>query len=644
MIKEIVKFMELLPENFKMKGTQPKDGLHIEVRMELSPDYVSNIDTENFIYEMYSSKKGMSSPFLDKCKERHQNAWCIDTNKCFDLPTKAIHSCSPFLVAFKREHLKGGDKFIDNQKKQKTQIYDRFNNYFEKAGALFDEEDNKDIYDVFKYFFVRDEFSIILSKIEQEQSSKRLELEDQIESKKILDKSSNDKQVKNKIREEIKQLEIQLNNARSLSNGDYILFYLDVPLQMYSKTHDNYLKARLFNTDEYNTEPDSEGLVYGTSNFLNGFNNKMPFLMHQTASFDITSRISNVDAKLLYEFAKILPNKTLPNPLPLFVYEEELELQMLALIQEDQSKLGYQDLVNKLIIEHKKDLGNYYLLFWQNTKDGLVFRDFDFVSKFEFNLEENIDIINYFEVKEKEGKGLKSYSKIMNIFDFEQTVLKPFIYNKYHNLNYFSDLSKEGYEEMDGTYQSYAKYRKTVYDYVYKSQRTLINQYIFYEMVFNAIKDDLKLARGSGIKDKLNIWYSTQHIFNQKNKEFMGDKLKDYQSFVEKLTSEEGIQTEATDAYFAFTAGMVINYIISKSQAADASYQLLEPYLQQSRCTEFKKAIARDFARYKHERFSKRFDRAAAFVLSYETEASLKDLLPQILSGVFAKNQLYSKQ
>ena len=53
MIKEIVKFMELLPEDFKMKGTQPKDGLHIEVRMELSPDYVSNIDTENFIYEMY---------------------------------------------------------------------------------------------------------------------------------------------------------------------------------------------------------------------------------------------------------------------------------------------------------------------------------------------------------------------------------------------------------------------------------------------------------------------------------------------------------------------------------------------------------------------------------------------------------------
>lgn len=193
MIKEIVKFMELLPENFKMKGTQPKDGLHIEVRMELSPDYVSNIDTENFIYEMYSSKKGMSSPFLDKCKERHQNAWCIDTNKCFDLPTKAIHSCSPFLVAFKREHLKGGDKFIENQKKQKTQIYDRFNNYFEKAGALFDEEDNKDIYDVFKYFFVRDEFSVILSKIEQEQSSKRLELEDKIESKKTLDKSSNDK-------------------------------------------------------------------------------------------------------------------------------------------------------------------------------------------------------------------------------------------------------------------------------------------------------------------------------------------------------------------------------------------------------------------------------------------------------------------
>ena len=643
MIKEIIKFMELLPEDFKMKGSQPKDGLHIEVRLKLDENQVYRIDTENIHYEMYSSKKKESSPFLEKCKARQQSAWCIDTNKCFDLPMKAIHSCSPFLVAFKREQIRGGDKYIANESQDKSQIYDRFNSYFEKAFQLFDEGQEFEMYEVFKYFFVRDEFSIVLNQIEAVQEDKRLKLEESIEIKKEEARSTNDKELKLKTQDEIKRLEAQMDKVRELSNADYILFYLDVPNSLYTQTQDNYLKARLFNTDEYNTEPDDEELVYGTSNFLNGFNSKMPFLMHQTASFDISGRISNVDAKHLFEFTKVLPNKTLPSPLPLFIYEEELEEKMIDIIDENEFKLGYQEVIKKLIETRKEDLSNYYLLFWQNTKDGLVFRDYDFVSKFEFKLPHRLDIINYFELYDKEAKKLKHYPSIVDVFQFEQRVLKPFIHNKYYNLNYFSDLSKDGYEELDGTYQSYAKYRKTVYDYVYKSQRNLIDEHVFYEMVFNAVKDDLKNNREYAIKDKLNIWYSTQHIFNRNNKELMGDKLKDYQSFVAELVSDEGTNREATDADFAFTAGMVINYIISKSKAADTSYQLLEPYLQQSRCSEFKKAIANDFARYKHEMFSRRFDRAAAFVLSYDTDSNLKNLLPQILSGVFAKSQLYSK-
>ena len=643
MIKEIVKFMELLPDDFKTIGSQPKDGLHIEMKIQIDSDNVCRIDTDNFTYEMYSSKKKESSPFLDKCKTRHQNAWCIDTNKCFDLPTKAIHSCSPYLVAFKRDHLRGGDKFIENEKLNKSQIYDRFNDYFTKASSLVSEDMNNGIYDVYKYFFVRDQFSHILNLIESEQTNKRLDIIDKIESKKTLEKIEVDKQAKENIRNDIKTLEQLLDKVRPLSMADYILFYLDVPITHYVSAQDSYLKARLFNTDEYNTEPDENNLVYGTSNFLNGFNNKMPFLMHQTASFDITGRISNVEAKLLFEFTKLLPNLNLQSPLPLFVYEEELEQQMIAIIKDSESKMKFQDLIMSIVNEHKQDLGNYYLLFWQNTKDGLVFRDFDFVSKFEYELKEKFNIENYFELRKKDSKELKHYPLITNIFQLEQVVLQPLIHNKYHRTNYFSDLTKDGYEELDGTFQSYAKYRKSVYDYIYKSQRTLIDQHVFYEMTFNAIKDDLKLGYGESIKEKLNIWYSVQHIFNQNNKEIMGDKLKDYQLFVAELVSEEGTQREASDADFAFTAGMVINYIINKSQSADTSYQLLEPYLQQSRCSELKKAITRDFARYKHEKFSRRFDRAAAFVLSYETDTNLKNLLPQILSGVFAKNQLYSK-
>lgn len=108
--------------------------------------------------------------------------------------------------------------------------------------------------------------------------------------------------------------------------------------------------------------------------------------MHQTASFDITGRISNQDAKLLNDLKNMFPNKTLPNPLPIFIYKDELQNKVIGLFRESDFKLGYKEIVEKLITDNEVDLSNYYLLFWQNTMDGIVFKDFDYVSKFEYKI------------------------------------------------------------------------------------------------------------------------------------------------------------------------------------------------------------------------------------------------------------------
>lgn len=641
MIQELVNFMKLLPEEFKSLGSKPKEGLHIEMRLKLDEDGTYRMDTTNLYYERYSKKTKEITPFLEKCVARVKNGWCIDTNKCFDLPAKAVQSCSPFLVAFKREHLEGGKKFEDNDAKGKEQIYTRFTGYFDKALALLGEDSGK--YEVFRDFFSTKKFNDILDSIESTNGEKRAELTLLLDEVSEAIKETADKEKKEELKLQREEITEQLLSVKELADSDYVLFYLDEPLEKYRAAHGDYLGTKLFNTNDFNTEPNGDGVIYGTNDFMNGFNSKMPFLIHQSATFDISGRITDIDAKHLYEFSNLLSNKVLPNPLPLFVYEEELEKKMLGLFRDGDFNLKYSELINTLVNEHKEDLSNYYLLFWQKTKDGVVFRDFDFVARFEYKLKESVHIENFFNLKSKD-KGFKIYPKIESVFDIERYVLKPLIHNKYLKLSYFSDLSKEGYEEMDSTYQSYAKYRKNVYDYTYKSQRSVINESIFNEMVFNGIKDDLKRDNRNGVKDKLNIWYGAQHLFNQNNREYMGNKLKDYQSFVTELVSEDGLRTEANDSYFAFTAGMVIDYIISKSKSADRSYQLLEPYLQQVSCVQFKKAIANDFARYKHENFSRNFERAAAFVLSYETDANLKNLLPEIISGVLANNQLYSNK
>lgn len=642
MIKELANFTENIPEEFKNIGPRPKEGVHILVKKKVE-NHTSEIDMNDFEYEIYSKKtKTDPSDFLERCKTLHQNAWCINTNKCFDLPTKAIHTCSPFCVAFKREHLVGGEKYKKNEGR-KAQIYDRFDTYFEKAFDLFENEENKEPFIVFKQFFTHNHFSDIINSIEQSNTEKRINLLSQIEELKNSLKNSSDKPTKERLKDHIADIEQQLIKIKELEDSDYILFYLNMPLEAYKKAHKSYLDDKLFNTDAYNTSPNEENLIFGTSNFQNSYNGNMPFLIHQTASFDISGRISNIEARLLNEFQKLLPNKTLPRPLPVFIFKEELQNEMIRIFKESGFKMGYKEIIQKLIGEHQEDIGNYYLLFWQNTKDGIVFKDFDFVSRFEYKVD--INILNYFEIKQKDSKENKYYPPIKNIFDFENLVFKQLLQNKYHRLNYFEDMNKDDYFQLDRTFVSYSKYRKAVYDFVYKSQRQAIQLEAFNEMVFNGILDDLKNTNEYGIKEKLNIWYSLYEMFNpNKNETKMASRLKEYQDFVGQLITSEIPPEKATDKQFAFAAGQVIMYILDKSKSSDTSFQLLEPYLQQAECAKFKENMANDFARYKHENFSRNFERAASFVLSYETNANLKHLLPEILSGVFANNQLYSSK
>lgn len=650
MIKELVKFTANLDEDFKNLGAKPKEGLHILLNLIVNDSIELNIDNEHFEYELFSKKlKSDVSDFLNQCKSLHQNAWCIDTNKCFDLPVKAIHTCSPFAVAFKREHLRGGAKYLDNEGKKKKQIYERFGDYFNKAFALFDNKEDSEKYIIFRNVFTHDTFSSILRKIEEADAGKRAELENRLEQKKETLKATSDKAEKEQIKGNISELEEERLKVRPLEDSDYIIFYLNVPLDLYKEVHKKYLDNKLFNTASYNTELDGDGLIYGTSNFMNGYNSNMPFLLHQTASFDISGRISNIEAKLLNDLKNLLPNKTLPNPLPIFIYKEELQQKVIGIFKDSGFKFGYKEIIQKLVENNATDVSNYYLLFWQNTKDGIVFRDFDFVSKFEYAIHLNLAILNLFEIKAKDSKEDKHYPHIKNIFDFEQKVFKPLIENKYFKIDYFKDLDPEDYKDRTKTpnihytnrFISYSKYRKAVYDFAYKSKRNTISGNAFYELVFNSILDDIKNGNEYGIKKKLNIWYSLYEYFNPKQKINMVNKLKEYQDFVATIIADDPL-ADITDEKFAFAAGQVIEYILSKSKSADNSYNLLEPYLQQSKCAEFKKAIAIDFGRYKHENFSKNFEKVAAFVLSYETDTNLKHLLPQILSGVFSKNQLFS--
>jgi CRISPR-associated protein Csh1 len=647
MVKEIINFTKNLDEGFKNLGVKPREGLHIMLKMRKDDGHLS-ISNEDYQYAIFSKKMEEESSLLEYCKFLSQNAWCIDTNKCFDLPTKAIHSCSPYLVAFKREHLEGGEKYKKNQAEKKAQVHQRFGTYFSKTNSLLKSEEEKLTNQVFELFFSQGRFLEVLAEITEKNKSETEQLTAILNELAQKAKDTKDKDEKETLKKEMSDIETQLLEVRSLDDGDYVLFYLDKSLDEYKVVHQKYLADRLFNTEKYNTPPNEEGHVFGTSNFMNGFNSSMPFLTHQTASFEITGRISDEDAKYLYEFQQILPRKTLPNPLPLFIFKDELQKNLISLFRESGYKLGYKELIESLWEQYQQDFGNYYLLTWQNTKDGIVFQDFDFVSQFEYEFDAQIE--NLFEIQEKGGKGTSfiHYPKITNVFQLEQAVFKSLIQSKYLKVDYFGELKRDDYEGLAYTFQSFSKYRKAVYDFVYKSKRQSIDEHIFYDMVFSHIKDDLRQNNGYSIKEKLNIWFSLYEKFNIHNKNIkisMANQLKNYQAFVAQLSMDKIDTDNATDKEFAFAAGQVIDYVLGKSQAQDKSYQLLEPYLQQAKCQEFKRAIANDIARYKHaiNDSETRFKSVCDFVLTYNTDVNMKELMPEILAGAFSKCQFFHK-
>ncbi|MFR3329478.1 MAG: hypothetical protein ACLTSL_04870 [Odoribacter splanchnicus] len=308
--------MNSLPAELKQAGLKPKEGLHVLLKIQEKEG--THFMDEQSVCRVCLTRKAteFDYPFLQHCAELAQVGWCVNTNKCFDLPAKGLHSCSPYCIALKRESLEGGGKYA----KDKTKIYDRIDTYFANALSYVEEDSEKERIRIFQHFINSKEklnalFACFQSEVDE---------------------------VKDK---------------------EYIILYLEEEMEKYRRVHEKYLSDKLFNTNEYNISVENQ--VYGTSDFLNGFPTKKPFLSHQSAVFDIAGRITGEMAGNLHDFQEIMRRNVLPRPLPLFVYREELQTEMLAVFSQylaDGKRIGYQEIIRELYKNHQDDIGDYYFL------------------------------------------------------------------------------------------------------------------------------------------------------------------------------------------------------------------------------------------------------------------------------------------
>ncbi|MCB0630315.1 MAG: hypothetical protein KDD15_11300 [Lewinella sp.] len=615
MIRELVEFTEQLDVAFKQTGLRPKDGLHVVLTAVKDEDGTYRI-SEDVEWRTYSRKGDEMDQLLKNCAAWTKAAWMIGTNKCMDLPQKAIHSASPYCLAFKRTALEGGAAYRKIQTaitagKQKEQLYHRVGTYFGHTWQYLPDQESD-------HYQLSEAFCQVLNTSEK-----------------------------------LHQLLSHTGAWEALSDDSYIVFYLDLPLEIYRAAHNLYLQNKLFNTADFN-EDDERGNTWGTSDFFNSFDSKKPFLLHRTATFQIPGRIKAHEARQLYEFGDLLNRKILPNPLPVFILQEELLEQAITIFKREalldaSVRKSYAGIIEELYDKHPEDLGNYYLLYYVK---GII-RDFDFVSRFRYHLRAPDGSPWRVQQLMKFGEALS----IDHVFEFQRQILPVILNNSLVRLTkkgmvvkYFEDIEPKHCDDNNVViYGLVRKYRQAIYDFIYKSRGSGLTATAFRDIMSSGIRSDINRDKTPfHICQKLNIWFSLNGYFDPDHSNFNGINMSEtIPQLMEKMrqVANDGAHFETPEA-FAFGAGQVIYFLLRQSKTENKTHALLEPFTQKTNPDMLKQEIARVFDRYKQEiSFGQgRFERLMREVLGYSGPADLRKLFPVLLAGYFSEPVIFEQR
>ncbi len=453
-----------------------------------------------------------------------------------------------------------------------------------------------------------------------------------------------------------KMLDFLASNEEYGKAKDQFMFYFfmkEPQLSDYQEIQNRFLSEKLFNKDKFNVKNDS-GELYGISDALSGFNDKKEFLKHKTSTIELNYRVSGQDAKKIYQFFRLQQkNEILPNPFPLFVDEEELSDKAIKFYKKNK-KYGHKEIIEELLRKKKKDLQNYYLIYFHNGQKGSRIVDLDFVPVFRYKVDD-------IKLEEPFSLGGKFRSlPITNIFEFQQNILnkilnEQLIVPKKNGslwIRHFDDMEAKpeyGYA-TDAIVDLFYMYRKAFYDYVYKSRREAITRRMFHDMIQKSIIDDIRHDKDHNktyrIKEKLNIWFNLYNYFNNnQNTTNMASKIPELLDRCKLIANTDGEHLSDDPKEFAFAAGQIIYFLLSKSEGGNKTHAMLEPFLQKVKAAHLQMAISNLIGVYKHAiNFGRgRFERLAKEVLAYETDVNMKEMQRFVLAGYFAEPVIYEK-
>ncbi|DAB31615.1 MAG TPA: hypothetical protein CFH79_08190 [Sulfurospirillum sp. UBA11407] len=476
-----------------------------------------------------------------------------------------------------------------------------------------------------------------------------------------------------------------------------IRIYIDVGLDKVKIFYESFVKKRAF------LDTKAAGVYKGKCSICDCDSDELSlpyvlstlgtktFEMKPTMPLNITNAICKTCTLQLHKFKVMTDNNQLTKPFPLFIDNKSLFGQQVAILNDNEKKKKYKEIIKAVWNTNPKDLRNFYLLNYFSTPDNgwkLQVKDIDYIENFEYMT--SFKIINFTELHNS-FKLSDFYEKELSVFQFEKIVNELIFENKLQ-YSYFSD-----YKDIDITYSKidsknsnsllknyFIKYRQNFYDFIYKSYQTSLIDIEFREMILDIIKDNIKHDKAkkakdekyysiyeNEIKEKLNLLFSIKHHFKNggekveqgefiKLKETLHNSLGYYQDKKDEkgniILKEDGKSKkefvdgvdhiENNDKFFAYLCGQMARFLITQSEKKEENknHNDFNAFTDWQTSKLLKEYIYEVHRKYAHKlKFKQRYDNAMSIIQTYKDNLNMDDVMEYMVAGYFAKNQILNQ-
>lgn len=412
-----------------------------------------------------------------------------------------------------------------------------------------------------------------------------------------------------------------------IKNNLYVKLYFNADGSEYVQESKRYLIPKIFNKNDYNLTINE--VLYGLSNNNMGMNAKKPFLEHKTTNFKVPFRVTVEEALTTKKFFTWLNN------------QKDADGKFVT--------AGYLPISSaKNFALRKKELQaeNAHFLHIEQGKQPII-DEYDFVPGISDKLDPPVPLRNYLLLDEFDAKNIWKKSEL-------ETLVDNWFFNGNLIKNYFNKSPKPN--SVFSTFQVnlLIRYRDALRNFFQKGDNTgilncldALSKDMLKDMLLRSTYrklEDTNIARG------LNLRLSLFKYFNIKEKENMGDQVRKLsEDLKDKLIKEKtdpdafgNIYCENDDAFYYY-AGQLVRYQLSKSQAQDLKYYIINTILDAKNLDKFKQEIRNLQKKYSHAiGFSNiRYNKLLTAVMGYRCESFNKAGFDMFLAGVASKNMIY---